>query len=68
MKELWLEKKKFDLRKEEKDILRTLSSQYLSKLVNRSLKRSREEGSVNIPPKKVSDQVQSLRKDVDLIE
>jgi len=70
VKELWLEKKKYELRKEEKDVLKTLSSQYISKLVNKSYKRSREDASENIPPKKrkISDQVQNMRKNVDLIE
>jgi len=70
VKELWLQKKKYELKKDEKDILKNLSSQYLSKLVSRSQKRPRDEGTENFPPKKrkVSDQVQNMRKKVDIVD
>lgn len=70
VKEIWLEKKKFELKKEEKDILKSLSTLYLSKLVNRNQKRPRDEGIENFPPKKrkVSDQVMTMRKNIDIDE
>ena len=70
VKELWMKKKGAELKKEEKDILKTLSSQYLSKLVNRNMKRSRDGDSENLPPKKrkVSEQIQSMRKNIDIVD
>ena len=60
VKELWIEKKGSELSREEKDILKPISTQFLGKLLQRSRKRSREDRSVYISPKKsrVSDQVQ----------
>ena len=60
VKELWIEKKDSELSGEEKDILKSISTQFLGKLLQRSRKRSREDRSVYISPKKsrVSVQVQ----------
>ena len=66
VKELWILKKGSELSREEKDILKPISTQFLGKLLQRSRKRSREDRSVYISPQKtrVSDQVQEKRKDM----
>ena len=70
VKELWLEKKKCELKKEEKDILKSMSTAYLTKLISNPSKRQREGTDENFPKKKrkVSEQVMQLRKNTDIDE
>ena len=48
VKELWIEKKYSEMSGEEKDILKSISIQFLGKLLQRSRKRSREDRFVYI--------------------
>ena len=71
IKELWLEKKKCELKKDEKDVLKSLSTAYLTKLLSNPNKRQREEDSGEKgPPKKrkVSEQLKNLRKNTEIDE
>jgi len=70
VKELWFEKNKYELVKEDKDTLKKLSSQYINKLVSRSHKRRIDDESENMPIKKrkVSDHLENMRKNVDIVD
>ena len=71
IKQLWQEKKKCELKKDEKDILKSLSTTYLTKLLSNTNKRQREEDSgEKCPPKKrkVSEQLKNLRKNTEIDE
>ena len=66
VKELWMEKKKCNLSKDEKEILKKMSTMYLTRLVNNSNKRQRETSDEASPPKKrkISKNVETMRKTI----
>jgi len=67
VKNLWMEKEKTELAPNEKVVLKALSSQYLTKLVNRKgVKRGNEENQKgnSLKKRKVSDNLQKMRKTV----
>ena len=66
VKELWMEKKKCNLSKDEKEILKKMSTMYLTRLVNNSNKRQRETSDETSPPKKrkISKNVETMRKTI----
>ena len=70
VRELWLERKKCELSKEEKDILKRMSGSFLTKLVQKTSKRPREKSDEKTPPKKrrISKQIENMRKNTDIDE
>ena len=70
VKELWLEKKKSELKKEEKNLLKSLSTEYLTDLLSNPRKRQREELEENVSKKKrkISEQVKTMRETTDIDE
>ena len=67
VKNLWMEKEKTELAPNEKAVLKALSSQYLTKLVNRKgVKRVNEENQKgnSFKKRKVSENLQIMRKTV----
>ena len=65
VKELWAEKKKTNLSKEEKDTLKKMSGTYLNHIVSKTTKRPREKSDEEIQTKKrkISKHVEDMRKE-----
>ena len=71
VKELWMKRKKSNLGKEEKDVLKKMSTAYLTKLVTKTnSKRPREASDEKSPPKKrkISKNIESLRRNTEIDE